>query len=305
MGIKNSQILAIIKNIQNLNLKKQLEFIETQINIINQEIKTIRYVNSENLFEITSNIEKEFNNYFCELSIIENKLQSNLDQNYDLFVRVGEEIQQKIWHKMDIRQHEKMLADNLISDFEFDHFLNQASMTISWTRASMIIGSHNTRMIRALLGSEPIYCVELYQEYIDYQKQFLSDQEVKFYHFDQLNLLPTNGIGTVIIWDHLPFLCLREIELLVKKVKNFLLPGGYLIFNYNDCATVQGLKKFESHEMTYMTGAILEKICENNDLILKHQYSSLKENFHFMLLQKPGEFKSIKRHPAIHKIVRL
>lgn len=305
MGIKNSQILAIIKNIQNLDLEKKLDPIKAQLDLINQRIKSIRYVNSERLLEITSNIEKDFEKYFQELVNIENKLQSNLNENYDLFVKVGEEIQQKIWHKMDIRQHQKMLNNNLISDFEFDHFFNQASMTISWTRASMIIGSHNSGMIRALLGSEPIYCVELYHEYIDYQRQFLNDQEIKFYHFDQLNLLPKNGIGTLIIWDHLPFLCLREIESLIKKISNFMLPGGHLLFNYNDCATVEGLKKFENHEMTYMTKSILEKICQNYDLVLKHQYSSSKENFHFMIFQMPGEFNSIKRHPAIYRIAKL
>lgn len=186
---------------------------------------------------------------------------------------------------------------------EYDYFVTFVSVYSNWRHPSLILGAkHRRELIEAAMGSDPVYVVEHYSEYFDYQKTLFPvdmAKKFRFYGSHDLAFLPKQAIGLICVYNEFPFLPWKSTFQYITELAEKLSPGGHFIFNFNDCTTVKGMESFEKKLMTYTTPAMFEKVCNSVGMHLCKLYRSNSENFSFMVFEKPGEKNKTKANPSL------
>lgn len=174
-----------------------------------------------------------------------------------------------------------------------------------WKYPSLEIGPGEGVWTDNLVGSDPLYLLEIHKEYLDriimrYPKKF--GDRIRAYligknndksNFDFSNL-PDNQIGFIFSWDVFDYYTYNEIDLLLESCQNVLRPGGVLTFSYNDCDYISAIKLFEGKQKTWITKKLLLNLFEKHKLNVLEFECNSEEDIFWCSVKKAGEKQSIK-----------
>lgn len=174
-----------------------------------------------------------------------------------------------------------------------------------WKYPTLEIGPGQGRWTDNLVGSDPLYLLEIHEEYLElvkkkYPQRFSeriqtcligAENHKSFFDFSEL---PNNQMGFIFSWGVFDFYDYNEVDFLLESCKSVLRPGGVLFFSYNDCDYLEGIKLAEKNLKTWLTKDLLKNLFTKHKLILLEFETNLEKNTFWVSVKKEGEKKSIK-----------
>ena len=302
MGLKLSEILSKIKDIQKLDFDSSVKPIQNYITGVNNSLTDCKLININDLFHAQSNLNSSLIEYKNIVEKIENKLLSVFKNNHEEYLKISDDLYKLNLDKMLFEEHLHWASLWPPSGDEFNFFYQTIKKHVDWRYPGLIVGSKNSKMIRSLVGTEPLYIMERYHNYFKLQKDKFNiehTRKLKFYTFDEVNFLPENSLGIAAIYNEFNFLPWGKVKNFLSVLSRKMMPGGILIFNFNDCNTVRGFIEFENQSMSYTTSEMFENFLSKYDFSCIKKYNSESQTFSFLVFQLKGEKNLIKKHPAI------
>jgi SAM-dependent methyltransferase len=161
-----------------------------------------------------------------------------------------------------------------------------------------------------LVGFDPLYLVELHQEYLDVTKsKYPVEYQARVrdyligngrYEWGMTNL-PLNQFGFIFCWNHFNYQPIQEIQKYLKDIVQLLRPGGSCMFSFNDCDTFHGAKHVEFGGVFYTTKKMIVKLVTDLGLEVTDAFSfeTTWHNISWLEVKKPGTLDTIKAHQTL------
>jgi SAM-dependent methyltransferase/organic radical activating enzyme len=178
-----------------------------------------------------------------------------------------------------------------------------------WRYPALEIGPGDGVWSEYLVANEPLYLVDIHQEFLDSTKNAFNSifqNRIRDYKTKEtdLSMLPQNQFGFVFSWNVFNYLTSDLVDQYLKQIYNVLRPGGVLMFSYNNAERVLAAIAVETGFMSYLPKTLLLQLAE------KHQFEILAtpdlndDNVSWVELRKPGMLTTSKAHPALGKIIQ-
>lgn len=302
MGIKLSEVLGRLKKIQNLNFEASISNLNSYIETVSQNASDLPFINKHELSLVEKNLQESSQQYQAVVKKLEEKLKTTVFSNQNEYLETSKHIWKINSEKMLFNEHlewAKLWPPNSI---EFKNFTNQIKRFINWQYAGLVIGSKNSDVIKSLVGTEPLFVVEQFTNYFTLQKEkFHPDfiRKIRFYDLNDINRLPKNSFGIIVIYNEFPFLPWNNVSYILHHLADKLIPGGTLIFNYNNCETVKGFIQFENQSMTFSTASMYIDFLSKRNISCIKKYDSDIDTFSFLIFKKEGYKELIKKYPSV------
>lgn len=128
---------------------------------------------------------------------------------------------------------------------------------VSWQHPALEIGPGDGFWTDELVGFDPLYIVDVHEEFLNATKQRFSPEyqrRIRPYHIKHgdLSALPKEQFGFVFAWNVFNYFSIDTIEMYLTNIKPLLKPGGVVMFSYNNCENYKSVEMFENHFMTYV-----------------------------------------------------
>lgn len=191
--------------------------------------------------------------------------------------------------------------------------LVKARKYTDWHYPVLEIGPGDGIWTEHLIAGDPLYIVDIHQEYIDstlnkfntvYRNRIrpyligshgISDTD--------LSMLPQNQFGFIFSWNVFDYFPLTHIKLYLEQAMNILRPGGVMMFSYNNCDVYQCATYAEQGIKSWMPKTLLEKTCNEIGFEIIN-FGGVEETIHWIEIKKPGELKTVKAHQVLGEIIR-
>lgn len=188
-------------------------------------------------------------------------------------------------------------ADELI-EFSSGRISNMGS----WQFPAMVFHVDNVRYLSELFGFYPIYIMDKWREIVpNLEEQYHQAQlrKVRVYDLDHTKDFPMKCMGVVMSRNHFTHCARDQFISELTWLKQTLLPGGRLAFNFNDCEYAKCAELFEGSTRSFMLGTDVREILAKLDLnIMAWEY--LKDaGTVWVEAQLTGSFTSKKRAEAL------
>lgn len=182
-----------------------------------------------------------------------------------------------------------------------------------WRYPCLEIGPGDGTFTGHLVGSDPLYLVDVHKEYLDkllskfnsvYRKRlrpYLIGPENNTSDLD-LSQLPRNQISYIFSWgvfDYIPF---EELKTYLTSCFKVMRPGGSITFSFNNCDTVNGAQLAVNGAKSWMSKKLItdagNRIGFENIIF----YENRKFSIDWVTMKKPGVLKSIKTAQPLYTI---
>ena len=189
----------------------------------------------------------------------------------------------------------------------------------NWKYPCVEIGPGDGFWTDNLVGSDPLYLVDIHKEYLDttvYKYNDIFKRRIRPYLIGpesgksnlNLDFLPDNQIGFIFSWAVFDFIPYEQTKIYLTSCIKSLRPGGVMLFSFNDCDIVKCAADAEDGARSWMTRALLSKIF--NELNVEclgfySRYDPIKgSDFYqnWVEIKKPGILKSMKTSQPLYTI---
>jgi len=323
--MKLSDLLAQKLTIDSWNINPEISELSQKLSVIRDNIDVLE---NEELASTLALVDNDIHNVLKDLtsivdSITKIKTQANglvqegsrvpLIESYDLYVQ----------RKQLIKQHDLVAQRNTLvpvaSYRELDQFIDNAEYEdkfnalirkfASWKHSTVYVRPNSLRFFDALAATDVLYIME--QCNIDqWLKENLNEKlyslaRLKLINEDKRRFLTANApaaqIGLIVMEHFMHFKPLDIIGMYLADAFELLKPGGHLMFTFNNCDTVAGVRNAESGLYCFTPGALLERMCEVAGFEVINFEAS--ERISWLALKKPGELTSIKAGKTFGQII--
>lgn len=302
MGLGLSELFARYQQLQSLEFSLiEEQLLDKQI-FLNKTLKDINYLNKSDIEAVEKELALSLEKYKDTIKKIESKLATYFNNNQNDFINIGRELYNTNLEKMLFEEHLEWASLWPPIDKEFEDFFTLIQTFSSWQYPCLIYGAKNSSIIRAMVGAEPLYVMERFSEYFELQQQKFTREfvrKINFYNWHEISVLPNNALGFAFIYNEFPFMPWDMITNILNQLTYKLLPGGYLIFNYNDCSTVRGIYEFENQSMTYSTAKMYIDLMETRDFSCIKKHVSSSQTFSYLIFRKNGNQNLFKKYPCV------
>jgi hypothetical protein len=302
MGRKLSDLLQTSIDLNRIDFNSVSKKLKNYLSEVNLCLAELPYVNTNETKELAQEIETLLNKHRDNVLAINKHIKKIVYHDVDQYIKSSEDIWKENSEKMLFHEHVEWSKLLPPKKEEFTSFSAKILNYANWQYPGLIYGAKNFDILETVKSNEPLYLIENYKEYFNIQKEkFHIDfaRKLKCYSIEDINFLPKNDIGIIVAFNEFPFLPWSSIQFILQKFIDCLMPGGILIFNYNDCTTVRGFKAFEDRIMTYATPQMYLGFLHKQNFSLLEHYVSSKETFSYMIFQKDGNRKLIKKYPSV------
>lgn len=272
-------------------VREDLEFLIRTFNSIESNVLSIDTLTSELLEKIDKVIDNKSANLLTHGYKIDNKpaLENSINASVD-------------------REYKKIEITN-----EFENYLGSIIRKFTdWRFPTLEIGPGDGFWTDNLVGSDPLYLVDIHKEYLDitvskYRDQFakrirpyLIGPEAENSSLD-LSFLPENQIGYIFSWGVFDYLAHNHFKVYLESCFSRLRPGGIMTFSYNSCDNIFGAAAAERGQKSWMTQKLIQGIFKNLSVQSLEFYNY--ENYYWANVQKEGTKTSIKFHQPMAQIL--
>jgi len=251
------------------------------------------------------------------------KLKVNLVQHYrklinDIDYSIAKESEQYLLHeycRTDI-DDDRNVKTIMLPESIKQVLIGRIQLRADWHYPGLEISPHDGEFTHHLVGCDPLYLVDVYQEYLDSVKSQFNEQyqaRLRVYltsiGSDTLYLaeLPKNQFGTIFSWNAFNYLPMLVITQYLKEAFEILRPGGTFIFGYNDASMVNGAKHVEWGGMRYTTKGMMIRAAKDIGYEISYSYGEDEgwHNISWLEIKKPGELSTVKAHQTLGIVKRI
>lgn len=298
MGQKLSEILQDLLDLKAIDLDASTIEVKNLINQINEIVSKSNFINKNELRLAENQLKSSLAEYQTLVKIMQDKIETNIHSNLEEYLKVSEEIYKTNSEQMLFHEHKEWAPLWPPDDIEVENFIAQIERYMNFQFPGAIVGANNNlKIFSAINAIEPFYIIEQYPEYFELQKEILTPVSIKkyrWYNLNDLEYLPDNGIGLIVIFNEFQFLSWPIVISLLESFTKKLMPEGKLIFTYNDCDTVLGFREFENKNMTYSTQNMYDKFLSKHNMEFIYKYNSNRQPFNYLIYNKKGKRNLIK-----------
>ena len=172
-----------------------------------------------------------------------------------------------------------------------------------WRYPGLEIGPGDGIWTGDLVACEPLYIVDIHQEFLDSTKQKFNEEfQRKICDYvtteTDLAMLPQNQFGFVFSWNVFNHLTTDLIDRYLDQIYSVLRPGGYALISYNNAEREHCAMNVEQGFMSYVPKFLLKSLLEKYqfDIIAWHDH---EETVSWVEFKKPGELTTIKAHSTL------
>jgi SAM-dependent methyltransferase len=287
---KISQLVSVFSFTDNID-DKAIEIIRTASVIKNNSLEI-----NQSILTTIGEIDKEINRlakqYFTSGYIVNDfpaPIQVSIENDYDIRV-------------LPIDEGTKTIV------------LNIARGYTDWHYPTLEIGPGHGKWTEHLIAGDPLYIVDIYQDYINSTLQRFNEvyrRRVRPYlvkpgqgdNFANLSDLPQQQFGFIFSWNVFNYFPLTELTSYLRESFKLLRPGGIMMFSYNNCNSSICAYNVEVGLKSWMTEQLLIETCKNLGFeIINTQSVSGSEEVHWIEIKKPGKLRTVKAHQVLGKI---
>lgn len=297
MALKPSEILSNLNAIEIVQRNKPFESSSDFIKTVDHYLSEVDQIDKAELSTVKSNLLTAIEDYKTHLQKIKDDLKRDLFSYNEYYQKRSEAMWESNSEHMTFDEHYNWSKLWQPTEKNFDLFLNVSQRLALWDIPGVIIGAKDTKLFRAIDFVGPFYSVERYDQYFDFQKEsyhLSAARRILWYNWNDVDKLPNNAIGAIIIYNEIPFMPFSMSSKLLKTLASKLYDGGNLLFNYNDCLTPEGFESFENESMMFTTSEMFDNLL-GPELKQVEKYNAKNESFSFLLYQKNGITPRIKK----------
>jgi phospholipid N-methyltransferase len=188
-----------------------------------------------------------------------------------------------------------------------------------WHYPTLEIGPGDGEWTDHLIGGDPLYLVDQYQEFIDSTLSRFNPAyrgRVRPYLIGvgsgntptaenmsdtDLSQLPKNQIGFIFSWNVFNYFPLKHVQSYLAQCYDVLRPGGVMMFSYNNCEDVNCAIFAEMGYRSWMPESLLIKTCKEQGFEIINSVNK-DESIHWVEIKKPGHIKTVKGHQVLGEI---
>jgi len=198
----------------------------------------------------------------------------------------------------------------------------------NWKYPSLEIGPGDGFWTDNLVGSDPLYLVDIHKEYLDSTVSKYNDvykRRIRPYLTGPengksdltLDFLPSGQLGFIFSWAVFDFLPYEQTKTYLKSCFNSLRPGGIMLFSYNDCDTFKGAAAAEGGLRAWITKSLLLQIFDelnfeclgfynssdsNNKSDMYHSWVEIKKSGNLFSMKTTQPLGSIYTRPGFERV---
>jgi len=184
-----------------------------------------------------------------------------------------------------------------------------------WHYPTLEIGPGNGEWTEHLIAGDPLYIVDIRQEYIDSTLSKFNDvyrRRMRPYlvkpgqgdKFADLSNLPQAQFGFIFAWNVFNYFPLVELTSYLQESFNVLRPGGVMMFSYNNCDVPICAYNVEVGYKSWMTERLLIDVCKKLGFeIIATRLLDGAEEVHWIEIKKPGKLRTVKAHQTLGRIL--
>lgn len=180
-----------------------------------------------------------------------------------------------------------------------------------WHYPALEIGPGDGIWTEHLVGFDPLYLVDQYQEFIDSTKRKFPQEyrnRLRGYTVGvsedddtDISFLPDNQFGFIFSWNLFNYFPLEHVKKYLTHCFRILRPGGTMMFSYNNGQRYSCAKFVEEGYMSYMPKNLLVSLAANLGFNITATFDE-EDTISWIEITKPGELKTIKAHQVLGEI---
>ena len=305
-----------------VNLRNYLREINDAsiVNLITKNIDLLSRASndiSSNYSEKISQTVSEYTKLIANLSSPQTLIQSVIDECQDEINRLSAKFFQSNYQfeisfkddeflPLNIRNYRswRSLQDN--GEFE-ENLKARINLYSNWRFPALEIGCRDGEWTKYLIANDPLYIADVHTEFLtNAVKDFpqIYQNRVRKYLIKDYKIenLPVNQFSLIFSYNFFNYLSLDTIKQFLIYSKDWLRPGGVMIFTYNNADNGAGAAYAESYFMTYVPKSMLIPLCESlgYTVVESRDYEPAMS---WIEIKKPGELQTIKASQSIGEIV--
>ena len=297
----------VVNSLQNLD--EQL----TLISNLTMENNTKEYVSST--IRIIDRAETDIDNKVTGKDALLATLQAEIDQQTSHMMTLGYKVNGYAGSDLTVPEVERTSRKLILSDDERGEIQTIAKSYTAWEYPCLEVGPGDGEWTPHLIAAQPLYLVDRHREYINntlsqfnelFQRRvmtYITGVEDNRPEFD-FSMLPKEQFGFIFAWNVLNFWPYNETEHSLKQFFDLLLPGGVMMFSYNNCDVPECADAAESGFKSFLTTRWLQVAFEKIGFEVIH-FRSTSTHVHWVEIKKPGTLLTFKRHPTMGEIKRV
>ena len=216
-------------------------------------------------------------------------------------------------YKRSSPEHERANLISTLSDQSKNEIAVRASRYTSWQHPVLEIGPGDGRWTDALVAGDPLYLVDIYQEFLDsttkqfnevYKRKvrcYLTGKDAQKTEVD-LSALPKQQFGFIFAWEVFDYLPNQFVEEYLKQCYELLKPGGVMMFSYNNCEEHHCADFGENQFKHWMPKWFLLDMIKRQFFEVIVAMSS-EDTVHWVEIKKPGTLTSIVTSQTLAQIL--
>lgn len=187
-----------------------------------------------------------------------------------------------------------------------EELLARLQLHSSWKYPALEIGCRNGEWTRHLVGSDPLYIADDYEEFLNstnnkFPKEYQNRLRKYLIKDFKINNLPKKQFNLIFSYNYFNYLSLDSIRQFLLQSMEWLRPGGIIIFTYNNADLSASAGMCESYFMTYVPKSMLIPMIESLGFEFISDNDTLP-SFSWIEIKKPGVLRTSKAHQALGEI---
>lgn len=229
---------------------------------------------------------------------LENYIDKNMLEQYPTYCAQSNHWIQQI-NKHDYTQwieHCLNIYRNLDQLIKFSS--RRVSNLSTWQLPALVYHVDNVEYLPEVFGFYPIYVVDKWKETkTSIENHYTQSQvrKIRFYELDQLKDFPMGSMGLVMSRNHFTHCSIEQFTQQLSWLIQTLLPGGRILFNFNDCENAACADLFEKKQRSFMLGSEVKNVLNTLGLMIKSWDYLDSPGTVWVEAQLPGVFVSKKR----------
>lgn len=178
---------------------------------------------------------------------------------------------------------------------------------VDWRYPGLEIGPGDGAWTRKLVACDPLYLVDVHQEFLDstaaqFNPQYQKRLRPYLIKNNDLSCLPQNQFGLVFAWNVFNHMPLKETQQYLESIYSVLRPGGTVLFSYNNSELLVGAaEQAEAIVTCHIPKKLLLPTIEKIGYLTTGEFDC-DPYVSWLELTKPGELKTSKAHQVLGEI---
>ena len=254
-----------------------------------------------------------FENTETNLRLFEQKLDAFTHTYEPKYYEIGQSVYQDTVNDSAEYIFERHIEQGLFdSEEDIQLFISRLSLYADWRHPGMHLRPLDGGLSDVLKALDPLYFVDTDPDLLQKVKQLWQLQyqkRLRYYTVDEqdadpLKNLPQQQFGFVLVSEFFNYKSIEIISKYLASVYSLLKPGGVLVFTFNNCDTVEGIRQVEAKFSPYTPARKIKKIAQKLGYKIEAEFSR-PPRLSWLEVRKPGELTSMRNGQTLGSLQQL